>query len=321
MSQYQKILLIVDRSIEKTPAFDRARALAKANGAELLLFLFDHNNAIRAAGLLNQEVAQLAKESFLREKTQRLQDLELDLSEEGLRVTSEVIWGTPLHEQIIAKVTAVEPDLVIKDVHFEPLLKRVLFTPVDWQLLRLCPSPLLLVNARSRKQPNRVIAAVDPTHPWHKAGALNERIMQQAAGLAGEFGAKLHVVHVFEGIPIMAPAEIADLPVFQNEIYEELRTLSNKQFTAFADRHGVPANNRHLLFGDPANAIADLTENANDDLVVLGTIYRSGLDRLTMGSTAERVLDQLHCDVLAIKPEGFSDQPSQRGATAKIHGL
>lgn len=316
MSQYRKILLIVDRSMTKTPAFCRAYAMAKSAGAELLLCLFDHHNAIRAAGLLNQEVAQLAKDSFLREKKERLQDIELDLCEEGMHVTSEVIWGTPLHEQIIAKVMDVKPDLVIKDVHFEPLLKRVLFTPMDWHLLRSCPCTLLLVNAHASKPPSRIIAAVDPTHSWHKAGALNERIMQAASELAADFGAKLHVVHVFEGLPVMASAEIASLPGYQNEIYEELRASATKQFTAFADRHGIVANNRHLLYGDPANAIAELIDNASTDLVVMGTIYRSGLDRLAMGSTAERVLTQLRCDVLAIKPEGFGARLPPRGTTA-----
>lgn len=314
MSQYRKILLIVDRSMTKTPAFRRAYAMAKSTGAQLLMCLFDHHNAIRAASLLNQEVAQLAKDSFLREKTEWLQDIELDLCEEGLHVTSEVIWGTPLHEQIIAKVTETKPDLVIKDVHFEPLLKRILFNPMDWHLLRSCPSSLLLVNAHSSKPPSRVIAAVDPTHSWHKAGALNERIMQAAAELAKEFGATLHVVHVFEGLPVMASAEIASLPGYQNEIYEELRASASKQFTAFADRHGIIAKNRHLLFGDPANAIAELIENSSTDLVVMGTIYRSGMDRLAMGSTAERMLNQLRCDVLTIKPDDFSAHMSQRGA-------
>lgn len=309
MDKYRKILLMVDRSMKQTPAFRRAHALARSSGASLLLCLFDHHNAVRAASLLNQEVGQLAQDAFLREKAAWLEDVALDLREEGLSVTTEVIWGAPLHEQVIAKVTATTPDLVIKDVHYEPLLKRVLFTPLDWHLLRLCPSPLLLVNAQSGKEAKRVIAAVDPGHPWHEAGALNERIFQHAKLLAHEFGASVQLIHAFEGLPVMAPAELGGVPAYPNDIYEELRTSANKQFTAFADHHNVAAKSRHLLYGDPANAIADFAEDASADIVVLGTIYRTGLERLTMGSTAERVLDQLRCDVFAIKPEGFSGAP------------
>lgn len=307
MSQYRKIMLIVDPTMDQTAGFRRAREIARSTGAKLLLYLFDHHNTIKAAGLVNHSVADMLRVNYLREKIDWLHDTAMDLREAGLDVQEEIFWGAPLYEKIIARIKIDAPDLVIKDAHFEPLVKRVLFTPLDWHLLRLCPAPLMLVNAQAAEKPKRIFAAIDPTHAWHSAGALNDRILQTATRLASKFHAALHLVHVFEGLPpaAMASGAISGVPLYPAELYEDLRSIANKQFMSFTDRHGVDKKNRHLLYGSPATAIAALANNAESDLVVMGTIYRTGLKLLMMGNTAERVLEQLSCDVLAIKPEGF----------------
>jgi len=40
--------------------------------------------------------------------------------------------------------------------------------------------------------------------------------------------------------------------------------------------------------------------------VVIGTIGRTGLSAAFIGNTAEHVIDRLHCDLLAVKPDGFT---------------
>jgi universal stress protein E len=52
--------------------------------------------------------------------------------------------------------------------------------------------------------------------------------------------------------------------------------------------------------------IAIVAEGLRADLVVMGTIARTGISGLIIGNTAESILDQLTCSVLAIKPPGFS---------------
>ncbi len=62
---------------------------------------------------------------------------------------------------------------------------------------------------------------------------------------------------------------------------------------------------RHLLRGDPGEVIPRLVGERRIDLVVMGTVARTGVPGLIIGNTAERVLDQIGCSVLAVKPEGF----------------
>jgi len=60
-----------------------------------------------------------------------------------------------------------------------------------------------------------------------------------------------------------------------------------------------------ILDGIPEDEIPKLADKLNSRLIVLGTVSRSGLKGYIMGNTAEQLLHNLHCDVLAIKPEGF----------------
>jgi len=63
---------------------------------------------------------------------------------------------------------------------------------------------------------------------------------------------------------------------------------------------------RHILLeGDPASQIVQYAEEAGIDLIVMGTHGRSGLERLLMGSVAEKVLRDAPCSVLVVKlPKG-----------------
>jgi nucleotide-binding universal stress UspA family protein len=59
------------------------------------------------------------------------------------------------------------------------------------------------------------------------------------------------------------------------------------------------------LKGDPRKTIPEFTNEIKADLVVMGTVARTGLSGFFMGNTAETILNQLNCSVLAIKPPGF----------------
>ncbi len=61
----------------------------------------------------------------------------------------------------------------------------------------------------------------------------------------------------------------------------------------------------HLLQGSPRSKIPVFASEIKADLVVMGTVARTGLPGFFMGNTAETILNQLNCSVLAIKPPGF----------------
>lgn len=61
----------------------------------------------------------------------------------------------------------------------------------------------------------------------------------------------------------------------------------------------------HILKGDPGTLIPRIAEREQVGLIVMGTVGRTGIGGVLIGNTAERVLLQIRCSVLTIKPEGF----------------
>ncbi len=61
----------------------------------------------------------------------------------------------------------------------------------------------------------------------------------------------------------------------------------------------------HLIEGDPVERIPELVMEQGIDLLVMGTVCRTGISGFLIGNTAEEVLNQIDCSVLTVKPEGF----------------
>jgi len=211
---------------------------------------------------------------------------------------------------MLAQIGEYRPDLVVKDVHHEPLLRRMLLHPLDWQLLRECPSPLLLVGSLKRAVPTRVIAAIDVSGGGLVPSHLNRKIMSQALTLAQDCNAELHIAYVFT-LPVNVPGD------FAGTIYSGIMQADRRAFDGLADEYRIPRQRAHLCVGAPASELLDLASRKSADVIVIGASHHQWIARMVMGTTAEAVLERAPCDVLAIKP----DQRSMGRGPAKPHKL
>jgi universal stress protein E len=74
---------------------------------------------------------------------------------------------------------------------------------------------------------------------------------------------------------------------------------------AHALKYGVPDEKCIVKEGLPEKVIPQVAKDIDAELVIIGTVGRVGLSAALIGNTAEHVIDELNCDVLAIKPDGF----------------
>jgi len=306
MGQYRNILVIADPERPGSAALRRAGALAKASGATLHLRAFSHHAGIAALGLVQREVAELARKELMREQYDWLEREADTLRAGDVEVRVDVAWGHPLHEKIVAEIVTLAPDLVVKDVKSLPAVRRLLFAPLDWHLVRMCPAPLLMVNRGAHLKPRRLIAAVDTAFETPETAGLNDDIVRAALDLALQCDAQVDIVHAFEGLPAVPRGPLEGATSLSEDVYREFRDARRAGFDAFADRQGVPRERRHFLDGLADLAISGLANDTGADVVVLGSVMRTGLERLLVGSTAERLLDSLACDVLVLKPRNFA---------------
>lgn len=302
MSLPQQILALVDPSMHQTAATRRAVELARRCGARLHLLMVAFDERIDAtAELVDPEIANLARARYIDERLHWLAEWSVELTAQELRVTCEVQWAKSLHDAVIAKVLEIKPDLVVGDLHRESFLRRwSVIRSSDWRLARLCPAPLMLVHPDAAILPALVAAAVDPSHPQARAAGLDERVVQIALPIAMAAGAPIELVHVFPH-----HRQNDRLSAKMDELIEQLRAEDRAGYWTFADQHSVPTESRVLLDGDPVEELLRYAERRDVGLLVIGSQYRRGLDRLLLGSHAEALIAQAACDILLIRPDGF----------------
>ncbi|VVO84445.1 MULTISPECIES: universal stress protein [Pseudomonas fluorescens group] len=294
MSQYQRLLLIINPALRHSPAINHAAALAKASGAGLHIAALV--KPLEILSLLDEGVQEKARESYLQDHRDWLKNQATNLNALGLKVTTEVMWADDMKQDILDHVTEMQPDLLIKEVQHESALKRAFFTPLDWHLLRHCPIPVYLVGGGGHALPRKVVAAVDASDAAPADSELNERIIQQATNLALQCDAELHLLYACD----LSGVYLADMGgLALPDITKELRTTEEQSFSKLAGRYGVPSNRRHFVLGHPVAALSDFANEQQVDVIVMGRVQYHGLEKL-LGSTTEHILYQVPCSVLAV---------------------
>ncbi|RON23521.1 universal stress protein [Pseudomonas lini] len=301
MSQTQRLLLIAPSAMTRTPAFDRAAMLARAMQLPLHIVAFDYLQALAVAGLFAPEQIALARDGYLQTHRQWLVEQAELMNKHGVDATSEVVWVQHPYEEILHFVNEMSLALIIKDANEESALKRVFFTPLDWQLLRDCPVPVHLVTNALNPRPRNVLAIVDVLRSEDQDLVFNDQIIDAATKLAELCEARIELVHVYDWTAVYAQdMGMGALPLATG-LYEALGVAQHEAFAALAERHGVPTECRHFIEGAPLSSICKFAEDHHTDVIVMGTVQHTGLNKL-LGTTAEQLLHRAPCSVLAIKP-------------------
>lgn len=231
----------------------------------------------------------------------------------GVSASHAVEWDYPPHEAVLRRAAAIGADLIIAECHKGARTRPWFIHLTDWELLRLSPVPVLLLkNGKAYRRP-LTLAAVDPAHAHAKPSKLDARILAAATELSRGLRGTLHLVHAnYPSIVGLGP------PVnrtWSTLSFEELKEQERQAFEAFRANTGVPRTRAHLVEGNPAREIPRAADQLGAAIVVMGALSRSGLERVFIGNTAERVLGSLNCDVLVVKPERLVPHlaPESRG--------
>lgn len=303
----QHILVVIDPTSDTDqPCLRRAEQLADYYpSARFTLFLSDYIPALDGGMLFNRDSLAKARHTLLGHREERLSRLAGPLRARGFTVNTTAVWGKRYERHILRAIHEQRPDLVLKTTHHHNLLKRLVLTNTDWYLIRHCPVPLWLV-----KQPEHGLktigVSVDPLHEADKPAALDYKLLATGRALAASSGARVQAIHCFNPLPHTLAFDtglVADYDGYAAQVQQH----HVEAFREFASQAGVAENEQHLLRGYPEQAIPDHVAQNGIDLLVMGAISRSRLESALVGHTAERLLDEVPCDVLIVKPDGFVD--------------
>lgn len=316
-------ILVAVRDLGHPPRNELRKAadIARAAGAAVQLFHavtppIDARSLAGKSGAVTRAGTAYASLQHSRERLERyaqlscFQDLDVDCVSK---------CDYPPHEAVVRQAIASRADLVIGASHSHGRMRRLFLRNTDWELVRQCPCPLLLVKSPRPYSRNAVLAAVDPFHTHSKPAALDLRLLDAADEWARLFGSALHVFHAYLPLTSVSPLPAGpSVPLAPSPELEDAHgEVIAREFERLARSAGVPPSARHLYMGDTSGGLCSLARKIKAGLLVMGAVSRSGLRRIFIGNTAEKVLDEITTDVLIVKPRGFKTAVPARAQASR----
>jgi len=303
MSAYNNVLVVLDPSEEQQKALNRAIELTRLQGGKLTAFLSVYDFSYEMTTMLSGEERESMRQAVIKDRELWISELTERHRAAGLNIVIKVVWHSRSFEAIVHAVLEDGYDLVIKGTHDHDVLKSMIFTPTDWHILRKCPCPVLMVKDHDWPQSGNIIAAVNAGSEQEHHLSLNQRVITKAQQMATMLNAQTHLVNAFPGTPVNIAIEI---PEFNPQEYNStMKHHHADAVAALAKQCNIDSQYCHVQEGMPEDVLPQLATKLDAEMVVIGTIGRTGLSAAIIGNTAEHVIDRLDCDVLAVKPANF----------------
>lgn len=307
MRPFSKILVLSGSGTQDESALKVATRVAMSHKASLTVLRVLEEFP---SGLLGRKpsIAELLNK-VAHEAGLELQSHACALREQGLDADAKVVTGT-LFVEVMREVMRGGYDLVIKDFESRGRLRSMFsLGSSDMHLLRNCPCPVWVVKPSLRGRFSRILVAVDLDAFDAEGNGLDDKIMELALSIAKTEKAKLVIVHAWGLVSenLMRVRNLvpeADIEAYLGETHAMHRSRLKELVSRF-DLTGIEYET-HLLKGEAWKIIQETGKAVKADLVIMGTIGRTGIHGFVIGNTAENILNSISCSVLAVKPEGFT---------------
>ncbi|MDR0218444.1 MAG: universal stress protein UspE [Enterobacteriaceae bacterium] len=305
MANYQNLLVAIDPNQDDQPALRRAVYIVQRNGGRIKAFLPIYDLSYDMTTLLSPEERNAMRKGVVSQRVAWIKQQAHYYLESGIDIEIKVVWHNCFYEAIIQEVIAEKHDLLLKMAHQHSLFESMIFTPLDWHLLRKCPCPVWMVKDQAWPEKGSVVVAVNLSNEESYHHDLNLKLVQETQDLANRI-VKDPLIHLVSAYPA-APLNIAtELPHFDPNVYN--RALRGQHLVAMKElrqKFHISEEQTNVEEGLPEKIIPETCERLNAGVAVFGILGRTGLSAAFLGNTAEHVINHLKCDLLAIKPDGF----------------
>ncbi len=305
MIDLKRILFPTDFGESAEQALHYAAMLAEEYGAELVMMnvvsLFGEEGLPpedrleeldrHAAGYLEQLHGQA------RQKLERAVEEQVG---RGIRTRKLIARGFSPYREILRVAEEQQVDLIVMGTYGRGGVTHFLFGSTAEQVVRMAPCPVLSVrhHAPHLTRFNSLRNILFPTD----FSNYSKRALPYALSFAARYGARLHVLHVFE--QRIHPAFYLEDKTTPLELDEGLhqRALEALRELVVSELQGRSIDIRYeVAAGKPFVEIINYARAAEIDLIAVATHGLTGLEYMVIGSTTERVVRKAPCPVLSVK--------------------
>ncbi len=303
MKRFKNILYILDgATLGQENSADKVATLARLNGARISTMIADEKTIFDDFSLKISGRYTEMRQEIVRQNTESLERFLSDECWNGIDVEPEYSEANGFIS-IIQKVLRDKHDLLIKEETLDRGIDQL-----TMRLVRKCPCPVWVIK-RGSSDFRRILAAIDVGAENTEAKALNKKIIELTHSLAQRGNGEAHYLHAWRlehEVMLRSPRfKVSSKEI--DEMKKQIKKERSKQLQYLLEHNHIPHtdNNTHLWEGGSEDVIKKAIAELKIDVLVMGSVARSGIPGLLIGNKAEKTLNTINCTVLTIKPDGF----------------
>lgn len=284
-------------------AVDRAIQLAQIEGSRITFVTSFESHPETAAERQAAETDEDTVLPAIRREMDKLVDTALA---QRLDAGWEFLFGPPW-KQLCNKVHTDDHDLLVVGTRKRSGFSRTVMGSTSRRVAHFSPCPVWIVQPQARREYGTIVIATDLTEN-------GEPVLRHGLSWAAWNKAEVHIIHAvpnwYDGRWYRAGyAKDAVRREHQQRKQEARRTLGDQMTNVMEEMCLTSTPHVHVETGAPEDIIWRAVTGYDANLLVMGIVGRSGMQRYLVGDTAERLLPEIPCCLLAVKPPDFYYAP------------
>ncbi|MCR5084810.1 MAG: universal stress protein UspE [Succinivibrionaceae bacterium] len=307
MKQYQHLLVVIEPKRDRQLALERAIEFVRYNPRAkitALRVIYDFTQDVHILSKAAEgDTRHSVEEETRRQLTESLAEI---AAREGVEIEPKVVWGSDIGQCVIEEIRSGGHDLLLKGVNHHGIFDAILFTPIDWYLLRHAEIPVIIAKEHEWSRSGAIAVALDFTSPL--SAKTNLALIREAQLLSTITGNEIHLIN---SAPVMLPTVMLEVPHYAPEVYaENIVAEHRRRLLAFADEHLIPHRQCHIEEGMPDDVIPRICHDIAANVVLIGSAGRSGASAALIGNTCEEVVDYINADLVVLNNRTVERQGS-----------
>lgn len=306
MKQYNHILVVAEPKKDVQLALKRALEIAKFNPRAVVTYFrvaYDYSYDLIILNKVNQKMVHDDIEKTYLDHMQAIINTYRQEANSEATIIPKVVEHKDVGQAVVEEINSGKYDLVIKAANHHGVLDSIIFTPIDWYILRNSTIPVLIAKEHNYKQGGNIVVCVDFATEDHNSSNL--AMLREAQILAKLIGGQIHLVN---SAPVYLPSIMIEIPHYSPALYEQNVVQEHKnRLLEFAYKHHIPGDCCHTKEGMPDDVIPKVCQELKPVTVFIGSAGRSGIMATLIGNTCEEIVDEINADLFVLNKKALKE--------------
>ena len=299
MKKYNNILVVAEPKKDVQLALKRALDITQFNPKATVTFLrvvYDYSYDLIILNKVKEKPLKADIEKTYIDNLNSIIEKYRNEANSETTILPKIVESKDVGEAVVNEINSGDYDLVIKATNRHGVLDSILFTPIDWYILRNSRIPVVIAKDHDWHEGGNIVVCVDFTMPDY--AAANIAMLREAQIVAKLTHGNIHLVN---SAPVYLPSVMLEVPHYSPSLYEQSVVEDHKaRLLEFARKHNISEFNCHIKEGMPDDVIPEICASLDAKTVFIGSAGRQGFMAAIIGNTCEEIVDDVDADLFVL---------------------